>query len=240
MSAPAWVAGATGFVGRQVVAQLAARGRQVVAHVRPDSSQLAVWQRRFAELGAQTDATPWQLPAMTARLAELRPAQLFLCLGTTARRARTDQLAGNPYELVDYGLTRLMVDAAAAVAKQDATYAPRLVYLSSMGADPKARSAYLSWRGKAEEVVQGSGLPWVMARPSFITESQVSTRDERRFGERSAAAVSDVGLAILGAFGARKLRARYRSTTPEVLAAALIRLAEESQLDRIASGDDLR
>lgn len=240
MSSLAFVVGATGFVGRQVVAQLAARGREVVAHVRPDSSQLESWRARFAELGAEPDATPWQLEPFTERLRELSPSHIFLCLGTTAQRAKTDRLEGDPYETVDFGLTKLTVDAATAAHAAAPEIAPRLVYLSSVGADPRARSRYLSWRGKAEEVVRASGLPWVMARPSVITESAVSTRDDRRPAERTAAVIGDCGLAVLGALGARRLRARYRSTTPEILAAALIRLAEEAPAGTVADGNDLR
>lgn len=236
----AFVAGATGFVGRQVVAQLAARDRKVIAHVRPDSSQLESWRARFTEMGAEPDTTSWQLGPFTERLRELAPSHLFLCLGTTARRAKTDRLAGDPYETIDYGLTKLAVDAATAAHAAAPQVAPRLVYLSSIGADPRARSRYLSWRGKAEEAVRAGGLPWVIARPSVITESAVSARDDRRPAERTAAVVGDCGLAVLGALGARRLRARYRSTTPEVLAAALIRLAEEAPAATIADGDDLR
>lgn len=236
----AFVAGATGFVGRQVVAQLAARGCKVVAHVRPDSAQLESWRARFTELGAQPDATAWQLPLLTERLRELAPSHLFLCLGTTARRAKADRLSGDPYETIDYGLTKLAVDAAKAAHAAAPEVTPRLVYLSSIGADPQARSRYLSWRGKAEEVVRASGLPWVLARPSVITESTVSTRDDRRPAERAAAVIGDGGLAVLGALGARRLRARYRSTTPEILAAALIRLADEAPSGTIGDGDDLR
>lgn len=236
----AFVAGATGFVGRQVVAQLAARGRKVIAHVRPDSAQLESWRARFSELGAQADATPWQLEPFTERLCELAPSHVFLCLGTTARRAKADRLGKDPYEAIDYGLTKLVADAASAAHASSPAVMPRLVYLSSVGADPRARSRYLSWRGRAEESVRASGLPWVIARPSVITESAVAARDDRRPAERAAAIIGDCGLAVLGALGGKRLRARYRSTTPEVLAAALIRLAEDAPDGLIADGDDLR
>lgn len=245
MSGGSFVAGATGFVGRQLVAQLAARGRQTFAHVRPDSPELARWQARFAELGATVDTTPWQREAMTARFVELRPAVLYICIGTTQKRAKADAVAGSPYERVDYGLTKLLVDAAAAARDASAargSYQPRLVYLSSIGASPAARSQYLAWRGKAEACVRDSGLPWMIAQPSIITESSGpdGARDDRRPAERAAAVVGDGVLAALGLFGARTLRARYRSTTPDVLAAALIRLGEATDSGRTVSGDDLR
>jgi uncharacterized protein YbjT (DUF2867 family) len=140
-------------------------------------------------------------------------------------------------------LTKLIVDAAQQANVAATDYRPRIVYLSSIGAAPKARSAYLSWRGKAEAAVQASGLPWMIARPSIITEAsgaREAARDDRRTGERAAAGVGDALLAVAGVFGARKLRSNYRSTTPDVLAAALIRLADDPSSDRIASGDDLR
>jgi uncharacterized protein YbjT (DUF2867 family) len=246
MTAPFLVAGASGFVGRQLVTQLAARGRRTIAHVRPDSAQLARWQAHFATLGAEVDTTPWQAAAWTKRLLELRPAVVLICIGTTQKRARADQLSGNPYELVDYGLTKLVVDAAQQASREQPGYQPRLVYLSSMGADPKARSAYLSWRGKAEAVVRDSGLPWMIARPSIITEVRAGSgataaiRDDQRPGERAAAVVGDAVLAMLGFFGAKQLRARYRSTTPDILAAALIRLADDAHPGRVAIGAELR
>jgi len=253
VAAPSFVVGATGFVGRHLVGQLAARGRRTVAHVRPDSPQLERWRARFAEQGAETDATPWQVEAMAARLRELRPETIYLCIGTTQKRAKADAAGGNPYERVDYGLTKLMVDAARqADASADASAGaaadrrgprPRLVYLSSIGASAKARSEYLAWRGKAEDAVRDSGLPWMIAQPSFITEASGApdgARDDRRPVERASAVVGDCALAVLGLLGARKLRSRYRSTTPDVLASALIRLAEAPEAGRVVSGDDLR
>lgn len=245
-----FVAGATGFVGRQLVAQLAARGRRTVAHVRPDSAQLPQWQKRFAELGAETDVTPWQREAMAGRFGELRPEAIYICIGTTQKRAKADAVGGNPYERVDYGLTKLIVEAAQDAAKAaggdggggGAAYRPRIVYLSSIGASASARSQYLAWRGKAEDVVRGSGLPWMIAQPSIITETggPEATRDDRRPAERAAAVVGDAALGLFGLFGAKQLRARYRSTTPDVLAAALIRLADAPEAERVIRGDDLR
>src|SRR5438309_12012501 len=160
----AFVFGATGFVGREVVRQLCVRGGKVIAHVRPDSKQLDTWRARFTELGAAMDTTPWDVAALAARLTTVQPTWIYILIGTTRSKAKADAIEGNIYERVDFGLTKIAVDAAIA-----AHVAPRIVYLSSVGADPNARSVYLKWRGKTEQVVTASGLPWVMARPSIIT-----------------------------------------------------------------------
>jgi uncharacterized protein YbjT (DUF2867 family) len=227
----AFVLGATGFVGREVVRQLCVRGTKTVAHVRPDSSKLADWRARFGELGAEVDATPWDAAALATRLRELAPEQLYILIGTTRSKAKAEGQQGDIYEAIDLGLTRLAVDAARA---SEGT--PRIVYLSAIGADAGARGAYMRARGKAEEVVKGSGLPWVIARPAMIT----GDREESRPAERTAAVIGDGLLAVAGAFGARSLRARYRSTTAELLAAALIRLGEDPAVDRIVEGAGLR
>lgn len=226
----AFVLGATGFVGREVVRQLCVRGTKTYAHVRPDSKSLAEWRTRFGELGAEVDTTAWDVAALAARWRELEPAQVYVLIGTTRNKAKADAVQGNIYETVDYGLTKLAVDAARA-----SEVSPRIVYLSSVGADPKARSAYLSWRGKAEEAVMQSGLPWAIARPSIIT----GERDESRVGERTAAIVGDGLLAVAGLF-AKNLRDRYRSTTPDVLASSLIRLGEADEHNKIIDGAMLR
>jgi uncharacterized protein YbjT (DUF2867 family) len=227
----AFVLGATGFVGREVVRQLCVRGTKVVAHVRPDSSSLEAWRARFGELGAEVDTTAWNAAELAARLRAVAPAQLYILIGTTRSKAKADHVAGDIYEAVDLGLTRIAVDAARA-----SETLPRIVYLSSVGADRDARSPYLRARGKAEDVVTGAGLPWVIARPSFIT----GDRDDGRLGERTGALVGDGLLAVAGVLGGHKLRDKYRSTSPDVLASALIRLGEAPEHDRIALGAELR
>jgi uncharacterized protein YbjT (DUF2867 family) len=229
----AYVTGATGFVGREVVRQLAVRGTHVIAHVRPDSSSLETWRATFESQEADVDTAAWTSDAMGAALREL-PAgdvELYVCIGTTRGKAKADNIGGNIYEAVDLGLTRIAVDAAKAAGRPI-----RIVYLSSVGADPKARSAYLRARGQAEEVVKASGLPWVIARPSIIT----GARDDARAGERAAAVMGDALLGVVGLFGAKRTRDTWRSTTPDVLASALIRIAEAPEHDRIVAGADLR
>ncbi|MEO8704962.1 MAG: NAD(P)H-binding protein [Kofleriaceae bacterium] len=227
----AFVLGATGFVGREVVRQLCVRGATVVAHVRPDSAKLADWRATFAEQGAAIDTTPWNVDALAATWRAQPPAQIYILIGTTRSKAKTDHVEGNIYEQVDYGLTKLAVDAAKQVETK-----PRIVYLSSVGANPTAGSAYLAWRGKAETVVRESGLPWVIARPSIIT----GDREDGRLGEKSAAVIGDGLLAVAGVLGGRGLRAKYKSTTPDILASSLIRIGEAAETDRVVDGADLR
>jgi nucleoside-diphosphate-sugar epimerase len=207
------------------------RGAKGIAHVRPDSKKLEEWKKTFGEMGAEVDATAWDVGAMAARWRELKPAQVYVCIGTTRSKAKSDAVMGNIYEAVDLGLTKIAVEAARASEVK-----PRIVYLSSVGADAKARSAYLRARGEAERVVKESGLEWAIARPSIIT----GERDEGRFGESAAAVVGDGLLAVARVFGGKKLRERYRSTTPDVLASALIRIGEATERVVVVDGAELR
>jgi len=82
----AFVAGATGFTGREVVRLLAERGVPTVAHVRPDSPRLEEWKKRFSAVGAEVDATAWDEAAMLETMSRVRPATVFALLGTTRAR----------------------------------------------------------------------------------------------------------------------------------------------------------
>jgi uncharacterized protein YbjT (DUF2867 family) len=225
------ILGATGFVGREVVRQLCVRGSKVIAHVRPDSSKLGYWTREFSELGATVDTSRWDAAELATALKAHAVDRLYILIGTTKAKAKSDRLDGNIYEQIDLGLTKIAVDAAKASGR-----AMRIIYLSAIGADAGARGAYMRARGQAEDVVRGSGLPWVLARPSLI----VGEREESRLAESAGAVIGDGLLAVAGVLGGKTLRAKYRSTTPDVLASALIRIAEASAHDRAYEGSELR
>lgn len=215
----AFVAGATGYTGREVVRSLRARGVETVAHVRPDSPRLEAWRERFLALGATVDTTAWERAPMAETLRRLQPSVVFALLGTTRRRERAAAAAGRveSYQTVDYGLTHLLLQAAV-----ESGVRPRVVYLSATGVREGTRNPYLSARARVEQELRRSGLPFLIARPSFITGAD---RDEPRPLEQLAAAVADTALWAVGRLGARRLADRYRSTTASALGAALVRLA---------------
>lgn len=231
----AFVAGASGYTGREVVRLLREQGVTTWAHVRPDSPRLAEWRERFGGLGAEVDATPWEPGALAARLTELRPAVVFALLGTTRARVRRAAESGRDagYETVDYGLTMMLYRAAAGSGAH-----PRFVYLSSAGVREEGGPAYLQVRARVERELREGSLPWLSARPSFITGPD---RDEFRAGERIGAVITDSLLSVVGLFGGGKWRDRYRSTTNAVLAAALVRLAfHPGVVNRVVESEDLR
>lgn len=223
-NARAFVAGATGFTGREVVRLLCERGIQTVAHVRPDSARLDEWRERFAKVGAAVDVSAWEESSMAATLARVEPAWIFSLLGTTRARARSAARMGldpaaESYEAIDYGLTRILVRAAGGCASLR-----RFVYLSAAGVGARSglRSPYYQARIRAETLLKASGLPFTIARPSFITGPG---RDDPRLLERLGAALADGLLAAAGFLGARALRDRYASMTNTALAKALVDLA---------------
>jgi NADH dehydrogenase len=212
----AFVTGATGFTGKALVADLVQRGITAIAHVRPDSRDLAKWQAYFASVGARVDTTPWDRAALAETLRTLDVSLAFCCVGTTRARMKSDGESANSYEAVDYALPKMLAEASA-----DAGCVTRVVYLSSLGAGPSAQGAYLQWRWKAEEAVRAAGVPFTIARPSIIT----GQRDVQRPSEAFAGTALDGVLSALGALGAKTLRDRYKSTTDARLAGALVRLA---------------
>ena len=230
----AFIAGATGYTGREVVRQLCERKEAVTAHVRPGSPSAARWASQFREWGAEVAEVAWELAPLTEVVAERRPELVFSCIGVTRASARRDQVdGGNIYQEVDVRLNALLVDAVRA-----AGLAPRFVYLSSVGASESARSKYLASRAHAEASVSKSGLPYTIARPSFISGPG---RDDGRALERVAAGASDGFLAVAGLLGARRFRDRFRSIDNVELARALIAAAfDPACADQILAGDRLQ
>lgn len=213
-TAVALVAGSTGYVGQAVVGALCERGITTIAHIRPGSSKLDRLSPALQRLGASVDTSAWDVDALTKTISRNRVTHVFLLIGTTRKQASAEGIEGDIFEHIDLRLTSMLIEAAA----QQAT-PPRFVYLSSIGANPTARSKYLGARGKAEAKLIASGLSHIIARPSFITGAD---RDEPRPAERIGAAIADGALSVAGVFGGRKLQKKYQSTSASELAQRLI------------------
>ena len=121
----AFVVGATGYTGREVVRILRVQNRDVTAHVRPDSGRLDHWRETFETLGADVDTTPWDEAAMADTLRRIKPQVVFALLGTTRSKAKDEGIDGDIYARVDYGLTALLIRATLASGGH-----PRFVYPS--------------------------------------------------------------------------------------------------------------
>jgi uncharacterized protein YbjT (DUF2867 family) len=228
----AFIAGATGYTGREVVRELIARGVRTVAHVRPDSPRVDEWRKRFEAAGAFADTTPWGDAEMTQTLSALQPTHVFSLLGTTRARRRASKPHGEreSYETIDFGLTAMLVRAAVSSGSR-----PRFVYLSSLGVREHATNPYLVARWRAESLLRSSGLPFTIARPSFITGPG---RDESRPLERGAAALMNGIASLARVVGARRFAGSVRSLTGAELAAGLVRQAFDPEAENATLGTE--
>jgi uncharacterized protein YbjT (DUF2867 family) len=214
MSHTAFVAGATGYTGRAVVAVCLAQGIITHAHVRPDSADLPGWQQRFGAMGAHVDTTPWDTQAMAQRLQAVNPTLVFALLGTTRKRAKQENIP-KPYETVDCDLTIRLIEACRSVQPP-----PRLIYLSAMGVRDTS-NAYLQARWKVEQHLRQGKLPYTIARPGLIA----GDRSEQRPGEQAAHSLTLGATRLLDTVGAHRWADMVRPLTGSQLARALVHLA---------------
>jgi nucleoside-diphosphate-sugar epimerase len=235
------VIGATGYVGLETVRAAAGTEhvQRVFAHVRPGSAGRQRLDEKL-DLGddrIRIEECPLEESALDDLLQRIGPTHVFLCHGTTAKRARREGVDGDPYAQVDLEITRRLVVAATRV-EGDPGLGPRIVYLSSMGANAGARSPYLAARGRSEAVIRESGLPFTLCRAPLITGPD---RPERRAGEIWAKRLLDPTLKVLGLLGMRRLRGRYTSMDARETAEGLVRSGfHYMTINRAVLGDELR
>jgi uncharacterized protein YbjT (DUF2867 family) len=165
-------------------------------------------------------------------LSTLQPTHVFSLLGTTRARRRESAARGatESYEAIDFGLTAMLIRAAVASGSK-----PRFVYLSSLGVREHTSNAYLAARWRAESLLHASGLPYIVARPSFITGPG---RDESRPLERVGAAVVDALASVARVVGAERLASSMRSLTGAELAEGLVRYAFDPSVENATVGSD--
>jgi uncharacterized protein YbjT (DUF2867 family) len=192
------IAGATGLVGSEVLDLLLAD---------PMVERVVSMGRR--RTGREHDALTEVLVELEGiRDASIEPPvdAVLCCLGTTMRAAGSR----DAFRAVD-------LDAPVALARLAlAIGAPRFAMISSIGADPGARSFYLRAKGEAEQAVAALGIPKVVIlRPSLL----LGERSESRPAERLAG----VALRILSPILVGPLR-RWRPVHARSVARAMIEL----------------
>ncbi len=146
------VTGGSGFVGRYVVRELLARGHEVRCLVRPGSEgKLAAGE------GVEVCAGDVLHPEEVARAAQGCEAAVHL-VGII----REFPGRGVTFERVHVQATENVVHAA-----RDAG-AKRFLQMSALGARPEPADPYHLTNFRADELVQKSGIPYTIFRPSVI------------------------------------------------------------------------
>ena len=196
------VAGATGLVGREVLAALLA-----------DDSCKAVHA-----LGRKAPGT--QHPKLTAHVVDFArlPAKLprvdeaYITLGTTIKVAGSRAA----FRAIDF-------DAVVAVAKAAlAAGATRLGIVSAMGADATSAVFYSRVKGEAEDALQALGFPsLVIARPSMLSGDRAALGQPGRPGEHFA-------LPLMALFKPA-IPANYRAVAARDVARSLIAAVAQGQ-----------
>lgn len=161
------VVGGSGFVGRHLVAALAARGARVTVPTRRRE------RAKHLILLPTVDVVEADVrdPKVLAGLAAGRDAVVNLAGVLHSRRARRGEQGPNHYgpqfAQAHVELAQAVVNACrAAGAGHDR---PRLLHMSALGADPKAPSEYLRSKGIGEQaVLAADDLAVTVFRPSVI------------------------------------------------------------------------
>ncbi|MBC7917703.1 MAG: nucleoside-diphosphate sugar epimerase [Rhodoferax sp.] len=162
----ALVAGATGLVGREVLAALLADKRYTAVHI--------VGRRKL----------PHQHPKLTQQvvnfsaMGKLPPVDdVFIALGTTIKTAGSKQA----FRAVDY---EAIMAVALAARAQGAT---KLGVVSAMGADASSSIFYNQVKGEMEAGLETVGYDsLVIARPSMLAGNREALDQPARSGERIA------------------------------------------------------
>ncbi|WP_030605952.1 SDR family oxidoreductase [Streptomyces fulvoviolaceus] len=159
------VIGATGSIGRLVVAEAIARGHTVRALVR-DRAKGAQRLPADAELVVGDVTRPETLHEAVAGA-----DAIVLTLGSFGTGASSP-------EAVDYAGVRNVLTALASLASLDGAR-PRVALMTSIGATTRSSSYghLLEWKRRSERLVRASGLTYTIVRPGWF---DMNGPDEQR------------------------------------------------------------
>ena len=180
-------------------------------------ARVTVWARR--DIGRTHPKLKVEI-ADFARLQERRveAEDVFCCLGTTIKQAGSQAA----FRRVDYDYPVALAMAAAGGG------ARRLLVVSALGANPDSRVFYNRVKGEMEVAVRAAGVPrTVFFRPSLLSGPRV----QERLGEKIGLVVGNVLGSLLG---------KYRPIHADIVAAAMLKAAEEDRSTGVLESDEIR
>jgi NADH dehydrogenase len=145
-----FVTGASGFLGKNVIAQLLSRDYAVKAMVH--NRKLEQSDPRVTKFNGTLDNVDAMARAMEGCVAVVHLVGII----------REVPEAGATFEKVHVQGTKNVVAACKKAGIQ------RIVYVSALGTGPGAETAYHQTKFQAEETIRSSGLDWTIFRPSLI------------------------------------------------------------------------
>lgn len=145
-----FVAGGTGFIGRRLMEALAGEGYKVKCLVRSERKA-----RVCVDLGFET--VTGDITDRASLKGALSGAGTVIHLVGIASEA-----GGQTFEDVHVrGTSNLLEEATSEGVSH-------FFYQSALGADPRSWSKYQASKGRAEELVKASGIPYTIFRPSLV------------------------------------------------------------------------
>jgi len=193
--------GATGLVGREVIARASAG----------DEARIVGIARREAPLppGARMEMFVAEPDKWGEVFEAVRPRALICALGTTWKKAGHNEAA---FRAVDHDLVLATAAAARAVG------VPNMVLVSAAGADARAKTLYMRVKGETEAALTKIGFKRLdILRPGLLRGERV---DDLRLAERAALVAAPLIDPLLS--GAWE---RFRSIDAALVAEAALGLA---------------
>lgn len=213
MKQTALLFGASGLTGGQLLQQLLQDSayRQVISFGR----------RKQAVVHPKLSQQLLDIDNPNDLLNNMKADALFCCLGTTIRKAGSQQA----FRKVDHDFVVNLMRMA------EKNKIPRFIVISSIGANAGSRNFYLRTKGEMEVALIKADIAYkTIVRPSLI----MGNRNEWRMGESVAVAL----MKLIGPLMFGKFR-KYRGIKAETIARAMLRLSHENHALRIIESDAL-
>lgn len=150
------VTGATGFVGRSIVAELVRRGFGVRALVRDRKKAAEALPR--ASAGAPISLVEGDIHDGASPAELLEGVQACIHLIGIIR----EQRGGVTFHRMHVAATRVIVEACQAAGIK------RYLHMSALGVSDQGICEYQTTKWEAEQIVRRSGLDWTIFRPGLI------------------------------------------------------------------------